>query len=192
MRTRTKMLLIAAALLIIAGLWTWRFVTLNAYYHGLAGDQSEDKEYAMGDIVPMEYAGRPSGYSIRVDSFELAEYEDIDPDIFAETYAARNGIEGKIALLHITLFNIESEGVFGLESLRLRGDDTVITVESVLLKGLNPSLNGQTDVSLSKGDSTSFVVPLLIYKAQIPAAWNRLDRYSLYMIVTTNSDIRLQ
>lgn len=189
MKNRGKILILAAVAL-AAGLWTWRFISLNSYYHGLVGDMGEDRVYAVGNTVPMDYA---EGYSLRADGFEIVGFEDIDPDLFAETYAARSGAEGKLGLLSVTLFNIDSEKEkFNLPDLRLRGEDTIFNVEEGLLKGLNPSLEGHTSTTLRKGESCSFVLPYILYKAQFPFSWTHLDRCSLYLNVTINSDIRLQ
>ncbi len=188
MKKRTRNLLIAAAVLIVAGLWIWRFVTINNYYHGLAGEQEEDVVYSMGDIVPT----KTDGYSIRVDSLEFLEYEDVDPELFEQTYAYRYNLEGKYALLHITLFNVDSDkNQMDLSSLKMRGEDTIFTEESVLLTGLNSSLKGGY-ATLDKGESASFVIPFDVFKEQLPTAWKHLSRYSMYLNLSIHSDIRVQ
>ena len=190
MSRKTRNIVILAAVAVLAGLWIWRYTAINAYYHGIAGEEERQK-YAIGDIVPM--SGSKKGYSIRVDGFEIVEYEDIDPDAFAQSDTFRTGADGRIGLLTITIFNVDSEadGV-ALNSLVIRGEDSVLNVDWELLTALNPVLGGFYGTSLSPGTEYSFVVPFMLLQRYLPGAWNHLERYPLYLNLSTSVDIRLQ
>ncbi len=180
------------AVLVAAGLWTWRFIAVNAYYHGLVDDDEVRKNevYAVGDTVAS--VGVAPSYSIRVDDFEFVEYEDldVDPELIS---AVRGRYEGKVGCLYITIFkNDSSREGFPLVDFELHGVDFKLYVSRDLLWALNPELEEHQGIILSQGDSRSFVVPFPIQKALLPTRWSRLDKIPLYLTVSSYKDIRLQ
>ena len=103
-------IVLTLALLLIAG-WTWRYVTMNTYFDSLV--ITEKETYQIGDVVPFEddlgeWTTSLNGYSLRVDKFEVQDFDtyaesiDFKPD---EYYTPGE----KVVLLYITLFNENSD-----------------------------------------------------------------------------------
>lgn len=187
MKKRGWLIVTLAAL--AAGLWSWRYVTLNEYYHGLAGALPDYTLYEMGDTVPLTYDFY-EGYSVRVDGFEIVEIGEIDPELFAGTYMGKVGFEGKIGLVTVTVTNDGSDRAMDLSRLAMRGDDTLFFPDSVLLPGLNDGMGGSA-VYPGKGESVTRVVPYFMNKQQFPTRWKRLEEGPFYLIVDEFTDIIL-
>ncbi len=190
MSKRGKTILIFSMILILAGTWTWRYITLNSYYHGLVPEEEQYREYAIGDTVPMGLFGE--GYSVRVDGFRFVECDEIAPELYEMSTIGKKGYEGKFGFLDVTIFNDDSEGGVLLTDLLLHGTDTTFPVEWALLKGLNPELGDSYGVKLDKGSGHSFVIPFGFLKVQFPTSWNRLDSRKIYLSLGDSVDVRVQ
>ena len=201
MSKTARRILIAAVVIILTIGWFWRYISLNAYYDSIAPDR-DHACYGIGDIVPFEDdrmsggGALAEGYSIRVDDFEILEYTDLDPEDFAESDASRRDAPVRIALVHITLFNEDSDaqGIM-LTDLMLYGIDALANMDWSLLTALNPVLEGRYGVRLSPGTELSLVIPYDMYQDVFPAAWNHLESYPLYLYLTyfpTEKEIRVQ
>ena len=103
-------IVLSLVLLLIAG-WTWRYVTMNTYFDSLV--ITEKETYQIGDVVSFEedigeWKTNLNGYSLRVDDFEVMDFEnyadsiDFEPD---EYYYAGE----KVAIINVTLYNDNSE-----------------------------------------------------------------------------------
>ena len=186
---RKHIIVLTLALLLVAG-WTWRYVTMNAYYDSLVTTQKET--YRIGDVVPFEddlgeWKTNLNGYSVRVDKFEVQDYDayaksiDFKPD---ESYIPGE----RIALLYITLFNEDSDadGVM-LTDFQLRGVDTIIYLDWDLLTAANPVLGENYGIRLSTGTQCSIVLPYKLQKEYFGSwTWNHFEDYKLYFRVTVH------
>lgn len=184
MKKRTKRLLILAAALLLAGLWVWRYVTLNAYYDSLVVGESQEL-YAIGEMVPFgtDYFGnraQAEGYFIRVDSLEIVDVEDFDPAYENPTDA------DKLALVTITLYNEDSdaEGIM-LNEFKLYGVDTLLHMDWDALMLANPALEGNLGISLGKGQEVQVVLPYCLIRNFFSAStWRNLENRAWYLNVT--------
>lgn len=186
---RKHIIVLTLALLLVAG-WTWRYVTMNAYYDSLVTTQKET--YRIGDMVPFEddlgeWKTNLNGYSVRVDKFEVQDFDayaksiDFKPD---ESYIPGE----RVALLYITLFNADSdaEGVM-ITDFQLRGVDTIIYLDWDLLTAANPILGESYGIKLSPGTQCSIVLPYKLQKEYFGSwTWNRFVDYKLYFRVTVH------
>ena len=177
------------ALLLATG-WTWRYVTMNTYYDSFVTTQKET--YRIGDVVRIEddlggWTSSLNGYSLRVDKFEVQDFDtyvesiDFEPD---EYYIPGE----RVALLHITLFNEDSdaEGVM-LTDFQLRGVDTIIYLDWDLLTAANPVLGDNYGIKLSPGTQCSIVLPHKLQKEYFGSwTWNHFEDYKLYFRVTVH------
>lgn len=186
---RKHIIVLTLALLLVAG-WTWRYVTMNAYYDSLVTTQKVT--YRIGDVVPFEddlgeWKTNLNGYSLRVDKFEVQDFDtyaesiDFKPD---ESYIPGE----RIALLYITLFNEDSDanGVM-LTDFQLRGVDTIIYLDWDLLTAANPVLGENYGMKLSPGTQCSIVLPHKLEKDFFGSwTWNHFGDYKLYFRVTVH------
>lgn len=181
-------IVLSLALLLIAG-WTWRYVTMNTYFDSLV--ITEKETYQIGDVVPFEddlgeWTTSLNGYSLRVDKFEVQDFDtyaesiDFKPD---EYYTPGE----RVALLYITLFNENSdaEGVM-LTDFNLRGVDTIIYLDWDMLLAANPVLGGNYGIQLLHGTEYSAVLPYKVQEDYFTSwTWNHFDDYDLFFRLTS-------
>lgn len=190
MKKRTKRLLILAAALLLAGLWVWRVVSLNAYYDSI--DISRKERYAIGDIVSFGQdhvgSGTLDGYSIRVDSFEILDYEEFRATAPFEV-EARSYEPEKIALVTVTVFNDSNENeedILWLTEFGLHGIDSHGLQSWKLLLAANPMLDNQyLGIQLAKGDQCTLILPYDIRKEMFSNTWSHLEDYHFYLYLTS-------
>lgn len=198
MKKKTKALIICAVLILLAGLWTWRYVTMNAYYSAQSGSSREI--YESGEIIPfgadyIDVNTQANGYSIRVDKFEILNLADFlsSASIPAEQVYTN---PDKVAAVYITLFNDHSTapGIM-LTDLDLHGVDNYANIDRELLAAANPVLQGNYGISLSPETEYSVVLPFALYEQYFGAdTWRNMDRYSWFLHVTaypTEKDIQV-
>ncbi len=187
MKGRYRVILTLAAVLIAAGLWTWRFLAVNRHYHALAGgDGAEDTVYGIGDTV--EYGG---AFSIRVDSFEILDNGDLDA---APEHLSALQLEDRTAIVRITVTkNDGSDTAFPISDFTVHGSDFRLATYWDILFDLNPGIKRDASrVLMREGESRTFVLPFPIARSLLTSRWDRLDSLPLYLIVSSHEDIRLQ
>lgn len=186
---RKHIIVLILALVLIAG-WTWRYVTMNAYYDSLV--IAEKETYQIGDVVPFGddlggWTTNLNGYSLRVDKFEVQDF-----DTYAESINFKPDeyyIPGeRVALLYVTLFNEDSdaEGVM-LTDFQLRGVDTTIYLDWDMLLAANPVLGENYGIQLLHGTEYSVVLPYKVQEDLFTAwTWNHFDDYDLFFRLTSH------
>ena len=169
MKRGIKWGLIILAVAVLAGLWAWRYWTLNAWYLD-AFSQSELEVYPTGTPVAFgenrtNSGANVDGYALRVDGFEIVDYSD-----FLADWTPPEGFEtpirpDKLALVRVTLFNEDSdaEGVM-LIDLMIHGPDTYAGMNWDLLSALNGMPQGSYGITLSKGTEYELVLPFNLFK----------------------------
>lgn len=179
----------SAIIAVVAALWTWRYVTLNNYYHSLVpADYGRYTEHQIGEAVRVA-----DGLTLRVDSFELADPEDFDRELYEDTFLGKEGIEGKIALVGVTVSNSgEKDADYSLTRPTIYFDDLQVPSEMRMLLRLNTDLGRSTSVTVPAGESLSFTLPFQILKGNIIFGWDRLERLHLYLDLTPHDGVRLQ
>lgn len=195
---KKHIIVLTIALLLVAG-WIWRYVSMNAYFDSLV--TLEKATYQIGDIVPFEddlgeWETNLNGYSLRVDKFEVQDFNtyaesiDFKPD---EYYTPGE----RVALLHVTLFNEDSdaEGVM-LTDFQLRGVDTIIYSDWDMLLAANPVLGENYGIQLLHGTEYSVVLPYKVQEDLFTSwTWNHFNDYDLFFRLTsypTEKIIKLQ
>lgn len=182
-----RRLLFLLAVTVLAGLWFWRYTTMNAYYDSF--ERMTEEIYTIGEVIPFEddrLAGAiVDGYAIRVDDFRLVEYDNyiqtagIDPDsMFAEPEI--------LALVDITLFNedSDSDGIM-LTDLSLHGVDDYVGMNWGLLGALNPILKGGHVAKLQQNTEMKLVLPYNIFKDSFGTyTMKHLDDYEWFLRLT--------
>lgn len=177
------------ALLLVAG-WTWRYVSMNAYFDSLVTTKKET--YQIGDVVPFEddtgeWKTNLNGYSLRVDNFDVMDFDtyagsiDFEPD---EYYYPGE----KVILISVTLFNDDSDadGVM-LTDYNLYGVDQLINLDWDLLIAANPVLEGNYGIQLLSGTECKLVLPYKLQREYFGTwTWNHFDDYELYLKLTSN------
>ncbi len=189
-------LLVAA---VLSGLWFWRYTTMNAYYDSL--NRVVEKEYLSGEYVPFEddyISGEDTldGYFVRVDGFELLEFEEL---------CSRTGMTGegiysppeRVVLVTVTLKNeTNAEDAVPLTSLVLHGIDSVVGLNWDLMADLNPKLEGNSRVRLREGQEFQVVLPYNLRKNLFSSyTWNHMENYDWFLRITvwpTEKDIKIQ
>ena len=185
---KKKYIIIPLIALLLAIGWSWRYITMNAYYDSFVNQ--EKVIFKVGEKVPFEddlYNKKSlNGYSIQVNRFEVQDFY---------TYAESIGFVmddhyypgEKVALLSITLFNDNSdaEGVM-LTDYNLYGVDQIINMDWDLLIAANPILEGNYGITLLPGTECSLVLPYKMQKDYFGTwTWNHLDDYDLYLKLTS-------
>ena len=185
---------------ILAGLWIWRFCSLNAYWDSVS-TMKEQKIYQLEEIVPigpdrMDKYAILNGYSIRADSMEI-----ITIDEYLEKFnISEDDLSGrerdKIILVYVTLFNSDcDEAGVTLTNLQMHGIDSYIGMDYELLRVSNPVLEGNLGIHLPHDSEYKLILPYNIYKNQLLADWHHLDTYTIYLHVTSGpveKDIQVQ
>lgn len=190
MKKALSFILAFAVIASLAGLWTWRYITLNRYYDDL--DNGSYQLYQMGELVPFEDDGNDlytdlNGYFVRVDGYEICDYDKyLEDGDFAITQD-KNGSD-KLVLVYITLINENCEpNPVSLLDLHLRGVDTPLNMDWDLLPMANSALGGYTALALAPGTEQQLVLPYGLRKSDFEGStWRNLEEYSLYLQVTSN------
>lgn len=171
---RPVLILIVFALL--AGAWTWRYVTLNKYYDDL--DNSDYKLYQSGENVPFEDDGNDTdtdlnGYWVRVDGYEIQEDD--------------TGNSDKLILVHITLSNESCDpNPISLIDFKLRGTDTQLNMDWDILIRENPCLGGYTSIALNAGTEQKLVLPYMLRREDFAdSTWEAIEDYPLFLQVAS-------
>lgn len=186
---KKHIIVLTIALLLVAG-WVWRYVTMNAYFDSLV--TLEKETYQIGDVVPFEDdlgegSANLNGYSLRVDNFEVQDFDAYVESIAFEPDEYYTPGE-RVALLYITLFNEDSDadGVM-LTDFQLRGVDTIIYLDWDLLTAANPVLGENYGIKLSPGTEYSIVLPYKLQEEFFGSwTWNHFENYNLYFRVTVH------
>lgn len=199
MKKRTKNWIICAVILLLAVVWVWRYMTLNAYYESISLLE-EKQRYAIGDIVPYESDRSGSGaildgYSLRVNSMEMMDYDDYLASVSYPTEDLRTHPD-KVALVQVTLFNENSdaEGIM-LTELQLHGIDQYFSMDWDLLVKENPILEENYGIRLPYDSECELTLPFSFFQMHFSAGWDDLESYDLYLHLTTwptEKDIRVQ
>lgn len=176
MSKRWRLVLIVTAFALLAGAWTWRYITLNRYYDDL--DNADYKLYQTGEIVPFEDDGNDSdtdlnGYWVRVNGYEIQEDD--------------TGNSDKLILVHITLGNDFCDTTpLSLIDFKLRGTDMRLNMDWKLLTRNNSCLGGYTNIALLAGTEQELVLPYMLRREDFSAStWRALEDYSLFLQVTS-------
>lgn len=194
MSKRRKCVLIIVAALLIAGVWTWRYVSLNSFYRSLY--QEVRYTYSAGEITSLEANDMDGGYSIRVDGFAIMDI----PQLCSTFSLSENDVTttaDKIAVVYATLYNANSQlpGV-NLIDFNLHGIDNYATVDWELVPLINPVLKdtGNYGISLSPGTEYSIVIPFDLFEQYFGAdTWKNLDSYPFYLCrSTTDGEIDVE
>ena len=175
--------------LVLALLWTWRYIKLNQWYDSL-DTAVEYYCYNMGETVPFGDAKLGGeydveGYSVQVESCEMVDYDRYMTEHQLQKYEYP-GDEGiRILLVHMTLSVEESDapGVM-LTSFICHGEDQVAYLDWDLLTQMNPILKGNYGIHLKNGTSIELVLPFPIRQIYYREAWNHLERYPFYLTMT--------
>lgn len=199
MNRRLKYVSLLVVTLILVGAWASRYVSLNNYYKSLSDNTRE--VYDINVIVPLEddYINKgmkADGYSIRVDGFEIVEYESYVKSLSTDIPTAALTPE-KLGLVYITLYNAESDapGIM-LTELKLHGMDNYVGMNWDVLAAANPVLANGYGISLSPNTEYSIVLPFDLFEMYFGSdTWRNLEAYEFFLHVTafpTEKDIRVR
>ena len=196
MKKGTKRLLLCCLLLLLTGLWVWRFVAVNRFYRELEENDGCDTEYyelgetvVFGDNAIVKES--VEGYTFRVDRVEITDYAPYDTEGI--------GPEDQMILVYATVgreAESDSPGV-PLNELYLYGLENDFYMDYDALNTLNPGLNGANGISLPVGSSYDVILPYHAVKDYFsPETWAHLDEYELWLSTTgyfpTRKDIKVQ
>jgi len=185
---KRRYIIIPIIVLLLAVGWSWRYITMNAYYDSFVNQ--EKVIFKVGEKVPFEddqYNKKSlNGYSIQVNHFEVQDFY---------TYAESIGFAmddhyypgEKVALVSITLFNDNSdaEGVM-LTDYNLYGVDQIINMDWDLLIAANPILEGNYGITLLHGTECNLILPYKMQKEFFGSwTWNHFDDYDLFLKLTS-------
>ena len=182
-----KRIALYCACIILAGLWTWRYSTMNDYYDSFRN--ITEVRYQFGETVPFgtnktSEGNVLDGYSICVKSLDVLE-----TNAFLDTYGVTEDafeiIPERIALVMITLRNDGCDESVELTELALHGIDNYVGMNWTALRELNPVLNGSTAIRLDHGTECNIVLPFNIFRQYFGSyTWNHMDEYSWFLRVT--------
>ena len=176
-----------------------RYKKLNSFYE----NRSVNIEtHSIGEEVPfgpniMSQQISLDGYTLCVNDFIITDYQEyIENSIFRDTFTAEGSVPDCVALVNITLRNIDSTapGIM-LTDISVHGVDQLVFMNWELLLAENPELHGEYGISLAQGTSHQLTLPFNLHKEDFSWNWDRLDLYPLYLQMTgapTQKNIRLQ
>lgn len=183
-----KRVIIAVVIALLAGAWTWRYVTLNAYYDSF--ENTDTKTYQAGELVPFEDDGLDlytnlDGYYVRVNRFEIKDYDAYLNEAGFDIKRQQDEPD-KIALAYVTLMNKSCEpNRVSVGEFQLHGVDSTTTLDRDILLAANPILKGSTGIGVATGHECELVLPYQLEKKQFGIfTWWNLDDYKFYLKVT--------
>lgn len=184
-----KWILICIVAVVLAGLWVWRYTTMNTYYDSFANIRNV--VYQAGEVVPfgddkLVSTDNAKGYSIRVNSMEILEPQEFVQETGISLYNLAIKPE-RIALVYITLFNEESdaEGIY-LIDFELHGIDNYVGMNWALLAELNPVLQGAYGIRLEDHTQYELVLPFNVFEQYFDGyTWSNMDSYDWFLRITT-------
>lgn len=185
MKKSVKWILSLAVVLVLAGLWTWRFIEVNRFYYDLEANDGTGKEYyELGDTVVFgdnQVAGvSADGYAIHVNSLEYIDYA---PYTTVDSFK-----NDKMILVHTTVSRVakgKSKGL-NLFDMELYGKDCYFEPEYNGIGIFNPDLEKNAGgITLPVG--TSYDVTLAYHACKSDfnrRTWEHLDEHELYFSTT--------
>lgn len=189
MKRSVRIILFAIVIVLLAGAWLWRYISFNQFYDEL-DQKSKTIIYEIGTTVPfgdnwIQHDCHALGYSLRVDRFEIVDYDSILTE-HGEDESFNSYKPEKIALVYITLSKEISEdlGVM-LTELKLYGVDQVVGMDWDLLLKLNPILEGNYGIALLDYSECELILPYDLYQDFFSAfTWNNIDEYEMFLRMT--------
>ena len=189
MKRSVRIILFAIVIVLLAGAWLWRYISFNQFYDEL-DQKSKTIIYEIGTTVPfgdnwIQHDCHALGYSLRVDRFEIVDYDSILTE-HGEDESFNSYKPEKIALVYITLSKEISEdlGVM-LTELKLHGVDQVVGMDWDLLLKLNPILEGNYGIALLDYSECELILPYDLYQDFFSAfTWNNIDEYEMFLRMT--------
>ncbi len=190
MKKRIRLIAVVTVVALLAAGWTWRYVTMNRYYDDL--NNGDYKLYQAGEPVPFEDDGNDkdtnlNGYSIRVDGYEVRDYDDYLTAAQITPPQDENDPE-KIALVYVTLINESCQGGgVTLTDFKLRGIDSAIPMDWDVLLLANSVLQGNTGITLATQSECALVLPFMLKEEAFSrGTWNKIEDYKVYLQVTSS------
>lgn len=179
--------------LVIFLLWLWLVRDNNARWNESMEGRRIGKEYSIGEIVPLGDSivnmQTLEGCSVKVSSFEIVEYDRFLED---HHFVIENPYEIPYEKLGIVYLTIESDDVdvagFPLSGLRITSLDSCQYIDHAVLFACNPFLEGNPSVSLEHHSSIDLILPFDLFYDSLQADWNRLDKISIYLRITSNPE----
>lgn len=189
MKRNVRIILVVFVITLLAGAWLWRYISFNQFYDDL-DQKGKTKIYEVGSTVPfgdnwIQHDCHALGYSLRVDRFEIVDYDTVLTK-HGETESANYYKPEKLALCYITLSKETSEdlGVM-LTELKLHGIDQVVGMDWDLLLKLNPILEGNYGIALLDYSECELILPFDLYQDFFSAhTWNNIDEYEMFLRMT--------
>lgn len=190
MKQQIKFLRLLSVFIILGCLWTWRYNSLNSYYDSTF-TQISQKSYQLGETVPLGqnmiggYTAA-EGYTIRVDAFEILDYEEYIENTGYQV-DQMFAVPEKVGLVTITLANIDStsEGIM-LTDFVLHGIDNYVGLDWNLLTVANPILQGNHGIQIPQNTEVSLTIPFDMYRSYFSSrTWNNLNEYKWYFKITS-------
>lgn len=199
MRKRLRIFLIFLVICALGICWVCGYRNLNAFYSNLSNNTRNI--YQLGETVPFgsDYMNKDilvDGYSVRVDRFEIVNYQEY---IRASNFSLPDGLiePERIGLVYITLFNQDSNapGVL-LTEFKLHGIDNYLGMNWDVLLAANSVLKEGFGVSLSPNTEYQIILPFDFEEEMFGAdTWKNINDYELFLHITafpTEKDIKIQ
>ena len=183
--------IIIGLVLILACLWSWRYIALNRHYQSIATDQGRiyfemGEEVQLGGYKMDKHTKDLTGYSIVVNSFEIMDAKDyLEMINISESDLPMAVSYEKIAVAKIVLKNTNSdEESINLFSFSLCGIDWSIPVDYSLLPLSNPILEGNPGIHLPHDSSVELMLPFSLFQNIVYSDWNKLEKIPMYLSFT--------
>lgn len=185
MKKKWKWVAGIAALAVLAGLWTWRYLAVQAWYAPLMMEM-KDEYYGIGEFVEIGHSSSykmkdNGGFRFRVNSREILEYSAwMERSGGADPYA-QTDLESpdKLMLVSVTLQNVDNErGRFSLHDLHMGGTGVgASSVQEPVLLADNPELEG-TQLQLELGEQITVTVPYSLNREHFSdPTWSCLEEF---------------
>ena len=189
MKKWVRWTIVLSVVALLAGAWTWRYVTMNRYYDDL--DNSGYALYHIGDVVPFGIDGNDkstdlNGYHFRVDGYEILPYQTYLDKIGAEL-PLRPDDPDRLVLVYATLINEDcAPNLVMLPPLTLRGVDSAFMMDMDVLRAANPWLGSNAGLALDPGTEQALVLPYEVHDDSLRTqTLASLDEYEMYLQVTS-------
>lgn len=197
MKKSIKAILLCTAAFLLAGLWTWRYITLNQYFQSLSKNRIE--EYTLGETVEFGTDLIADGVSAEGCTIQAERFEIVDYEPYLEGIGYTDDIAGrkpeKLVLVTIVLTCGDKPADIFLPEFRLHGVDTVVTMNDRLIAPVNGFPDYVNAIYLEPEKSYRLTLPYPLHSYLFGGdTWRNLDDYTFWFLATTcftEKDIRL-
>ena len=197
MRRKTKCGIVVTIVMLLACVWTWRYVALNRLFE--ENYLPVPVEYAMGEEVAygenrIFYKFDSEGYSITVRGRDILSFDEyaekygFSPTAYEERFGAGTTPDAVVEVIVVirNIDDISGESCIPLQEFQLHGGVWNFQIDSALFLNSNPNWDPSiANLYLDPGDEATVVLPFSVVGRLIPKRMqDNFETSDMWLLVT--------